>query len=589
MSFQARKEHKQRGISDMKRFLFVLTVISFFIFAEGAYAATGIDEVEYSTTNRVENIPNFYNSDSIVRLKVDLNYQDIIEMLPELFDSINLSGREDVGVGHVEYTVDVKKIVFTPNQEERDTANISIPFNGEYSKHILLVKLHDRFNGNAKIAIRSEITPDWEVSLRLSNQGTKVYGVESFTERVISFLKNIFDFDTYGKIENVINSAVRKFNDNTHFSLRESLRKGWERSQKPILISIKDYPDMFLNITPDFLAVDPLQFFQEKVRLNLALKACLELSARPRDYGSIKELPEARSVPKEIVYDIILNVPVIVPYKELNELIAAQLDRIIHHEAEEDDQSFILLIPEVYLSGREDGTLVLNCSLKVEFPKLGITYEMGSLSVPVRLAYDEKNQSLSLGLYLSYKDVKYFGNLLKGLGYEKVAETVNYLIFQCINDKKIPYSIAPLIDKLNQRIDNEVHKYADGLLILDDTYAVAPGIEGLTINDEEIRLKSFFRGRGISVDAMGFLMLIIAKTNPQFQDAKGRTLLSRAILENRMVLVGEILKCGVDPSVVDFQGKNAIDFAKESNRGDIVELIENAFKNQSQSDGGSSN
>jgi hypothetical protein len=44
-----------------------------------------------------------------------------------------------------------------------------------------------------------------------------------------------------------------------------------------------------------------------------------------------------------------------------------------------------------------------------------------------------------------------------------------------------------------------------------------------------------------------------------------------------MILVKELIKRGVDASVIDFQGKRAADFARERDRGDIAELLENAL------------
>jgi hypothetical protein len=350
--------------------------------------------------------------------------------------------------------------------------------------------------------------------------------------------------------------------------------EGWERLQKPERITIKDHPDIFLNVTPDFLAIDPPRFSSEKMSLDLALKAGLELSTLPRDTGApIKALPAARRVPEGLENGVILRVPVIVRFKELNELFSAMLAQKIYHRDGKDSQSFILLIPEAHLSGGTDGALVLNCSAKIEFFRL-FTFRVFNFSLPVFITYDAKNQLLYLKLHMDDKTVKNLEKQLNRFANEETGEIVRDLISLLADGKKIVYNAAPLTGKLNERIDEEIRKYAEGLLILGDTYEIASDIGGLTIDNEGIRLKSFFRGKGISVDAMGFLMLMAAEANPQFQDAKGRNLISRAILDNRMILVEELIKRGVDPSAADFQGKRAADFARERNRDDIAELIE---------------
>ncbi|MDR1511161.1 MAG: DUF4403 family protein [Synergistaceae bacterium] len=535
-----------------------------------------------SIEQSLENIKLCYDSDSFVRLRVDLKYRDIVDIFPGLFSDTghrpSLSGKTWSGGGY-SIDFDVNGAIFEPAPGEKDAANISIPFGGRLYQKILGTEVtYDGFSGNLKIGVTSEITPEWEASLRLIQPEFSVDGLSGAALDLISLLDSI-GVDLYETAKNWLDNRMSKLSDTTRFSLREIVSEGWERLQSPARISIKDHPDMFLNVTPDFLAIDPLRFSSEKMSLDLALKAGLELSTLPRDTGgSIKALPSARRVPEGPDDGIILRVPVTVRFKELNELFAAMLAQKIHHR-DGLDRSFILFIPEAHLSGGTDGTLVLRCSAKVEFFRL-LTFRMVNFSLPVHLAYDVKNQLLYLKLHMDDKAGKDLEKQLSRFVDEKTGETVRNLILLLAGDRKIVYNIAPSTARLDERIDEEIRKYADGLLILDDTYSVVSGIEGLTIDDEGIRLKSFFRGKGISVDAMGFLMLMAAETNPQFRDAKGRTLLSRAILDNRTVLVEELIKRGVDPSAADFQGKRAVDFAKERDRGDIVELIENASLNK---------
>jgi hypothetical protein len=532
---------------------------------------------------RLENIQLGYDSDSFVELRADLKYQDIVDIFPELFTDTgnwpSLRGKTWSGGGYgIDF--DVGGAVFEPAPGEKDKANISIPFGGRlYQKVLGTEAAYDAFNGNLKIGVTSEITPEWEASLRLIQPEFSIDGLSSGAEDLISLLDSI-GVDLYEIAKIWLDSRVSELNDAARFSLREIVGKGWELLQKPIRISIKDRPDMYLNVAPDFLAIDPLRFSAEKMSLDLALKAGLELSTLPRDTGgSIKALPAARRVPEGPCGGIILRVPVIVRFKELNELFASMLAQKIHNRNGHDSQSFILFIPEAHLSGGTDGALILNCSAKVEFFKL-LTFSVFNFSLPVSMAYDVKNQLLSLKLRLNERAGKDLEKQLSKFTNEKTGKIVRDLISLLTDDRKIVYNMAPLIGKLDERIDGEIRKYAEGLLILGDTYAVASGIEGLTIDDEGIRLKSFFRGQDISVDAMGFLMLIAAEANSKFLDAKGRTLLSRAIIDNRMALVEGLIKRGVDPSVADFQGKRAADFAKERGRGDIVELIEKALPNK---------
>jgi hypothetical protein len=530
-----------------------------------------------------EDIPLDRGSGSFVGLRMDLKYRDIIDILPGLVAPgegrwPSVSGKAWSG-GRYNIDFDVSGTVFTPDPREKERVNIRIPLSGRLYQKIFGTEIaYEGFSGNLEADITSEITPEWEASLRLSRLKFSMDRLSDAAEDLISLLDSV-GVDFYEEANNWLDSRVPELNDAARFPLRETVSEGWKKLQQPARISIEDHHDMFLNVTPDFLAIDPPRFSPEKMSVSMAIKADIELSTLPRDTGAVKALPAARRVPEGAGGDIILRVPLVVRFKELNELFAAALARKISHRDGNDRLSFILFVPEVSLRGGADGTLVLNCLAKVEFFKL-LTFKKVVFSLPVRPEYDVKNQLLYLNLRLDDKAGKDLEKQLSRFIDEDTAKIVRDLILLLAGDRKIVYNTALLTGKLDERVDEEIRKYSEGLLILGDTYAAVSGIEGLTVDDEGIRLKSFFRGRGVSVDAMGFLMLMAAEKNPRFRDAKGRTLLSRAILDNRTALIEELIKRGVDPSVADFEGKMAADFARERGRNDIAEIIENAYPNK---------
>ena len=495
--------------------------------------------------------PNPY---SFLKIPFDVTYKDLEDALPEIVpesDEYRGSGKIAGGLLSYHYEIDLDSMTFKPVSNNK--VDITIDLSGGLK--FLWGLAQDSAEVNVAMEMTSEISPEWEVSLELGEPrchwGNKLSIATRAMGIVGSAFSNLFraklKADDPQKIiassvEDAANKLRNDFNAKARVSIRPELERQWKRAHESF--SLADSPSLFLNVTPIFFAADSLQFFEDKLRLDLALEAGLELSLRSHDVA-VKELPNNRPIPQS-EEDISLLVPLFVPHNNMNALFASYFEK---NPLKLQLLGMKFFVKSLRIENR-DGSLSLIAPLYVGPFGDGAAQDkfVHNLEFTLRLTYDKSRRLFYFSINpLSYRE---WGALEKALVSVMKGQDINYVmqwLSLLTDNKKFAYNSGPAIEKHRKLLDAEIAKLGEGLLNLEGGFINA-GLGDLRIGREGLSLELFLRGGKISVDAMGILMISLAMENPEWKDRNGHTLLDRAIMAEKRYIVGELVKLGVTSS-----------------------------------------